>query len=101
MRLALVQADLHAALEAGVHDPVDHEERAPDAADFAQTRRAFVLARIGGELFQDLARRNGACGDAGRDAQDVGQLRAMSTLLILAPISGRTLSAPLAGVLSG
>lgn len=54
MRLALVQADLHAALEAGVHDPVDHEERAPDAADFAQTRRAFVLAQIGGELFQDV-----------------------------------------------
>jgi hypothetical protein len=30
-----------------------------------------------------------------------GQLRAMSALLILAPISGRTLSATLAGVLSG
>ena len=71
MRLALVQADLGAPAHVGVRGPVDHEQGAFDAPDFPQGRRHLVLARIRGELAQDLARAHGPGGHGGRHAQDV------------------------------
>ena len=71
MRLAFVQSDLGPPAHVGVRDPVDHEQRAFDAADFPQGGRQFVLAGIGGELAQDLARPHGPGGHGGRHAQDV------------------------------
>ena len=55
MGLALVEADLGTTLQIGVQNPVDHEQRALDAADFSESCRQFVLPWIGGELAQDLA----------------------------------------------
>ena len=55
VRLALVQADLDAASHPGVGGPVDHEQGAFDAADLSQGGRQLVLARVRGELAQDLA----------------------------------------------
>ena len=69
---SLVQAVLGAPTHGGVGDPVDHEQGAFDAADFAKGSREFVLARIRSELAQDLARAHGPGGHGGRDAQDVG-----------------------------
>ena len=69
---SFVQAGLSAPTHGGVSDPVDHEQRAFDAADFAKGGRQLVLARIGSELAQDLARAHGPGGHSGRDAQDVG-----------------------------
>ena len=60
VRLALVQSDLDSPAQAGVRGPVDHEQGAFDAADFPQGGRQLVLARIGGELAQDLARPHGS-----------------------------------------
>ena len=71
MRLALVQSDLGAAAHVGVGGPVEHEQRAFDAADFPQGGRQLVLTGIRGELAQDLARPHGPGGHGGRDAQDV------------------------------
>ena len=59
-RLALVQSDLDSPAQAGVRGPVDHEQGAFHAADFPQGGRQLVLARIGGELAQDLARPHGS-----------------------------------------
>ena len=42
-----------------------------DAADLPQGSRQFVLARVRGELAQDLAGPHGPGGHGGRDAQDV------------------------------
>lgn len=46
MRLALVQADLGTTLHVGVQQPISDEERALDAADFAQGQSKVMLARI-------------------------------------------------------
>ena len=54
VRLALVQSDLDPTSHPGVRGPVDHEQGAFDAADFPQGRRQLVLARVRGELAQDL-----------------------------------------------
>ena len=51
--LALVQSDLGASAHVGVRGPVDHEQRAFDAADLPQGGRQLVLAGIRGELAQD------------------------------------------------
>ena len=54
MGLTLVQSDLRAPAHVGVRGPVDHEQRALNAADFAQSGRQLVLAGIRGEFAQDL-----------------------------------------------
>ena len=71
MSLALVQAGVGSALHIGVEQPVDDEERSFDPSDFAESDGQFVLARIGRELSQQLARRNGAAGQGGSNPQDV------------------------------
>ncbi len=71
VRLALVQAHLCPALQVEIAQPVEHEERALDAADFAQCDGQAVLAGIGGELPQDVARDHRACRHAGGEARDV------------------------------
>ena len=65
MSLALVQAGVGSALHIGVEQPVDDEERSNeersfDPSDFAEGDGQFVLAQIGRELSQQLARRKGA-----------------------------------------
>lgn len=57
MRLALVQADLGTMLHVGVQQPINNDERALDAADFAQGQSEVMLARIGREFAQKLAGR--------------------------------------------
>ena len=74
VRLALVEADLGAALHARVEDPFDDEQRALDPADLAQGRGQVVLARIGGELAQDTARRDLAGAHGGGAAEQVGPI---------------------------
>ena len=71
VRLALVQSDLDPPSHAGVGGPVDHEQGAFDAADLPQGGRQLVLARVRGELAQDLAGPQRPGGHGGRDAQDV------------------------------
>ena len=69
--LALVQAGVGPALHIGVEQPVDDEERSIDPSDFAESDDQFVLARIGRELSQQLARRKGTAGQGGSNPQDV------------------------------
>ena len=76
MSLALVQAGVGSALHSGVEQPVDDAERSNaersfDPSDFASSDDQFVLARIGRELSQQLARRKGAAGQGGSNPQDV------------------------------
>ena len=76
MSLALVQAGVGSALHIGVEQPVDdaersNEERAFDPSDFAESDSQFVLARIGRELSQQLARRKGATSQGGSNPQHV------------------------------
>ena len=44
--LALVEAQLSAALQVGVGDPAQKEQRALDAPDLTQREGEFVLARV-------------------------------------------------------
>ena len=62
MSLAPVQAGIGPALHIGVRQPVDDEEGSFDPSDFAESDGQFVLAGIGRELSQQLARRKGAAG---------------------------------------
>ena len=71
MSLALVQAGVGSALHIGVEQSVDDEERSFDPSDFAESDGQFLLARIGRELSQQLARRKGAAGQGGSNPQDV------------------------------
>ena len=64
MGLALVQPDMGASAHVRVEHPIDDEERALDAADFAKRRGEIMLARIGSELAQQLARRDGPLPDS-------------------------------------
>ena len=57
MRLALVQADLGTTLHVGVQQPINDEERALDAADFAQGQSEVMLARI--SVFRSTPPRGG------------------------------------------
>lgn len=70
--LALVEPDLGAALQIGIQNPVDHEQRPLDAADLSQGRGQFVRQGIGGEFPQDLGWRDASASNSGGDAQDVG-----------------------------
>ena len=54
-----------------VRRPLDHEQGAFDAADLPQRRRQLVLARIRGELAQELARPHGPGRRGGPHPQDV------------------------------
>ena len=71
MSLALVQAGVGPALHIGVEQPVDDEEGSFDPSDFAESDGQFVLAGIGRELSQQLARQKGAAGQGGSNPQDV------------------------------
>ena len=76
MSLALVQVGVGPTLHIGVVQLIDDaersdEERSFDPSDFAESDGQFVLARIGRELSQQLARRNGAAGQGGSNPQDV------------------------------
>jgi len=63
---------LHAAAEISVDDSSQHEDRAFDAADFAQRDRQFALTRISGEFSQDFTGRDRACERAGGQTQNIG-----------------------------
>ena len=52
-------------LHIGVEQPVDDEERSFDPSDFAEGDGQFVLARIGRELSQQLARGEDTIGQGG------------------------------------
>ena len=84
MRLTLVQADLGAALHVGVKEPFDDEESALDAADFTKRHGQLVLARIGGELLEQLTGWHDACHHGGRGTQDAGPVLDDDTLANLA-----------------
>ena len=71
MSLALVQAGVGSALHICVEQPVDDEERSFDPSDFAESDGQFVLARIGRELSQQLARGKGAASQGGSNPEDV------------------------------
>src|SRR6056297_2264360 len=60
MGLALVQANLGPPLHVGVEEPFDDEEGAFDPADFTERQSQLVLARIGGELLEQLTGRHDA-----------------------------------------
>ncbi|EJL57689.1 hypothetical protein PMI09_00946 [Rhizobium sp. CF122] len=61
-------------LRFGVQNPVDHEQRALDAADLSYGRSEFVLPRIGGELAQYLAGCDAAGRNGGGDPKNVGPI---------------------------
>ncbi|KRS11137.1 hypothetical protein XM53_18000 [Roseovarius atlanticus] len=84
MRFALVQTDLGAALHVSVKEPFDDEEGALDAADFAKRHGQLVLARIGGELREQLTGWHSAGHHGGRGAQDAGPVLDDKTLADLA-----------------
>lgn len=69
MGLALVQAYLGPALHVGVEKPLDDEERALDTADFTERHGQLVLARIGGELLEQLTGRHDARHHGGGGSQ--------------------------------
>ena len=56
----------------GVEQPVDDEDRPFDPPYLAQRQGKIVLARIGGELPQELAGRDGSGGHGGCAAQHIG-----------------------------
>src|SRR3546814_5386100 len=72
MCLALVEADLCTALHADVEYPFDDEQRPLDPAHLAQRGGKIVLARIGGELAQDAARRDLSSAHGGGAAEQIG-----------------------------
>ena len=71
MSLALVQTGVGSVLHIGVEQLADDEERSFDPSDFAESDGQFVLARIGRELSQQLARRKGATSQGGSNPQHV------------------------------
>lgn len=82
--LALVQADLGPALHVGIEEPLDDEECAFDAADFAERDGQFVLARIGGKLLEQLTGRHNARHHGGRGPQHARPVLDDKTLADLA-----------------
>src|SRR3546814_7856916 len=56
--LTLVEADLSLALEAGIKNPVDHEQGSLDAAHLSQCEGQLILARVRGELDRKSTRLN-------------------------------------------
>ena len=72
MRLALVQAETGTPLHVDIEQPVDHEQRPFDPSDLPQRDGKVMLARIGRELSQELARRHRSGHHRGHAAQDIG-----------------------------
>lgn len=72
MGLILVQADPGTALHVGVEEPFDDKEGALDAADFTERQGQLVLARIGGELLEQLTGWHDACHHGGGRPQHAG-----------------------------
>lgn len=71
MGFAFVQSDLGSALEFLIGQPIEDEEGALDAADFAERQGEAVLAGIGRELSQDLRWDDGAGGHGGGQSKDI------------------------------
>lgn len=71
MGFAFVEAGLGAALQRGLADPAEDEERALDAADLAQRQCEFVLRGVGAELLEKLARSHGSHDGGGSDPEDI------------------------------
>ena len=75
MGLTLVQPDVSAPAHFRVEYPFNDEQRALDAPDFTQRHGKIVLARIGGELAQQLARSDGPGDHGGGASQYVRPVR--------------------------
>ena len=83
MRFTLVQANLGPPLHVGVEEPFDDEEGALNAVDFAERQSQLVLARIGGELLEQLTGRHDACHHGCGSPQHAGPIlddKALSNL---------------------
>jgi len=72
MGLTLVQSDLGPALHVGIEQPFDDEERALDAADFAERYGQLVPARVSCELLEQLTGWHDACHHGGSGPQHAG-----------------------------
>lgn len=81
VRFAFVEADLRSALHAGIEYPFDDEQRPLDPTNLAQCGCQIVLARIGGELAQDAARRNLPRAHGGRAAEQVGPVEGIAWMV--------------------
>lgn len=87
MGLALVQADLGAALHIDVKQPFDNEERSFDPSDFTQGNRQFVLSGVGYELANNRLGGMTPVAMVAALRSISGQFAAMRGSLILPPIS--------------
>ena len=63
------------ASQLGILDPVESEERAFQASQFAKRGGDAVLPGMGGELAHDQRGRHGSAGDGSPDSQDIGPMR--------------------------
>ena len=81
-----------------VEHPIDDEERALDAADFAKRRGEIMLARIRSELAQQLARRDGPRHHGGGASQHVWPVRHDQSVAHLAADQSAQLTRNGAGV---
>ena len=73
---ALVEVLAGPASQLGILDPVESEERAFQASQFAKRRGDAVLPGMGGELAHDQRGRHGSAADGRPDSQDIGPMRA-------------------------
>ena len=85
MRLALVQTNLGPALHVGVEKLLDDEEGPFDAAYFAKRNGQLVLARIGGELLEQLTGPHSARHHGGSGTQHAWPVLDDKALTDLAP----------------
>lgn len=70
----LVQPNLSPALQINVAQPIEHEGRALQTADFSKSQRQAVLTWIGGEFPKDLTRHDGSSGHTGSEPQNIGPI---------------------------
>lgn len=70
-RFTLVEACVAFHAQVGVFDPVEHEERALDPADFTQGKVEPVLLAVRSKLAQDFRRFERLVADAGGETHDV------------------------------
>ncbi len=70
-RFALVEACMAFHAQVGVFDPVEHEERALDPADFTQGKVEPVLLAVRSKLAQDFRRFERLVADAGSEPHDI------------------------------
>jgi hypothetical protein len=73
---ALVELLAGPAPQLGILDPVESEERAFQASQFAKRRGDAVLPGMGGELAHDQRGRHGSAANGHPDSQDIGPMRA-------------------------